>query len=272
MALPSLRNRPLGVKWAKIWSFADLAVQLISTMVLIIHFIFQQEAMMIFMAIISLWYFGLVCINHKHLHRLTQYRIYILAHSKNLITFINIIVFIYLSIRAYHGYTNINTSILYFMFAYIIICIYNIIAWVTSFMMLGSVEQTQPFKAIKGELYLDYYPIVYSKGRPYLTEAYSTSSDWVLTRGICQSDLAKAKQIPIVRKNSPFGGSSGSFNQEGRVFTTMNSDTKPFREGDDGISMGSKISHEMHKPGFGTKKSQKTNLTTETNGKIGNNG
>jgi hypothetical protein len=135
--------------------------------------------------------------------------------------------------------------------------------------MLGSVEQTQPFKNIKGELYLDYYPVIYSKGRSHITKEYSPSSDWVMTRGICQSDLGKAKPIPIVRRDSPNEGSSGSLTQNRgvRTFTTMNSDTRPLRDGDEGISMGSKISNERQKPGFGTKKSQQTNLTTETNGR-----
>jgi hypothetical protein len=182
----------------------------------------------------------------------------------------NILAFIYLSIRAFEGSKSIRSAILYFMFAYIAIGIYNIVAWVESFMMLGSSEINQPFKKIKGELYLDYYPIAYTKGKVHVTKEYYPEHDWVLTRGISQEDLNKVKQIPIVRRESPKIESTQSLARNGgqRTFTTINSDLRPSRQGDEGISMGSKISNERQKPGFGTKRSQTTNLTTDTTGKV----
>lgn len=270
MAFPTLRNRPLTPKWAKIWSFADIPIQLISSIVLIIHFIFQQEAMMLFMGVLSILYFGLLCMNHKHLYRLTQYRIYILAHSKNLVSFINIIAFIYLSARALYASQNIQTSMLYFMVFYIALCIYNIIAWIISFMLLGSVEQTQPFKGFRGDLYLDYYPVIYSKGKTLIMGEYSPDSDWVTTRGINRSNLSSVKPIPNVQKNVPEMDSMNSMNQPrgGQTFTTMNSDTRPPREGDQGISMGSRVSDERRKIGFRENRTQRTNLVEETRGTV----
>ena len=197
MAFPSLRNYPLSIQWARIWSYADITVELLSILILIIHFIFQQEAMILFLALLSIWYLGLLCITHKHLFRLTQFRVLILAHSKNLKSFINIVTLIYLSARAFKGSKDIKSSILYFMFVYILFAIYNIIAWVTSFMLLGSAESEQPFKQ---NLFIDYYPILNSKGRTFKTSEYSPESDWVQTRGINQQLLKDGKKMPMITK------------------------------------------------------------------------
>ena len=263
MALPSLRNRPLSVRWAKIWSFADITVQALSSLILLIHFILEHEAMLIFMAILSMWYFWMLLLNHNHLSNLAQYRVHLLAHTKNLMSFLNIIVFIYLCYRSFKSYDSGSTSIIYFMFAYIVMGVYNIVAYVTSFMMLGSTEIQQPFGANRSSLYLDYYPVVYCKGRVYEAEEYNEEFDWVTSRGLNQNKVGKVKALPVYRTNVQEEKflDSNTPSRTGRTFTTMNSD---MRSREEGISMGSKISNEMKKPA--PRNPQTKNLTEDQSG------
>ena len=147
------------------------------------------------------------------------------------------------------------------MFCYIIFVIYNIIAWFTSFMLLGSTESTQPFKNSRGNLYLDYYPILYSKGQTLITNEYSRQNDWVETRGINQQMVQNKKSIPIVTSQTSNAPSLPSSNNSKRLhtFTTINSELKSRLE--DGISMGSKISENKTNP------KKNTNLKKYSQGK-----
>ena len=88
------------------------------------------------------------------------------------------------------------------MFVYIAFGVYNVIAWITSFMLLGSSENTQLFKGFRGSLYIDYYPVLYSKGKTLVTSEYSPESDWVTSRGINNANLGNVKPLPVLTKES----------------------------------------------------------------------
>jgi hypothetical protein len=112
---------------------------------------------------------------------------------------------------------------------------------------------------------MDYYPVVYSKGRVYQAEEYSEEYDWVRTRGINNNLIGKVKALPVQSINDDKESlrSNNFENKNSRTFTTMNSDLQSRQ---DGISMGSRISEMVKKPS--QKNQGLTNLKNKNQGTL----
>lgn len=164
----SLRGKPLSGSSARCWTILDLIIFPLFTIILLIHSILQVEPMTICLIFFFVMYIILCSIFLRTADK-ACFQTHILAHGKNIASFLGLICASSLAYQSYY-YSKVHVKsayLFYFLFAYIALGLYCLVNWLVSFMMLGFSDQDFEVGSWR---YIDHGREVYAAGRSFSCE------------------------------------------------------------------------------------------------------